>query len=330
MSVCQKLDCLVTIGMTIESLHCKGNGYAHRDIKMDNILYKDNQVYLSDFGLIWENSNDDNLTSINEFIGPRSCRPPEFDADAEYCRDGLDYRMSDIYLFGKLVWSCLKGKRESFVGHYHRNSYAYLNRKDFQVYTLEPIHELLEQSTQREMKQRIPIKKCIDLLKEERDIVAQGISVTENASNRRKIEDYKYIISHYNPGIVIYQNIKAIYNILCELIDDHYIEMQYECDMVKSKLQVSKVEIISYPIPNGVPNAFLWKIQRDRRIKELLVIPERLEITRSAKYRIYLKGIKDIDESYHGYVPWITKFLLQEESYLFGKAFVNYNIYFDF
>lgn len=330
MTICQKLDCLLVIGETIEALHCKGNGYAHRDIKMDNLLYMDNNVYLSDFGLIWENLDDDHLTSINEIIGPRASRPPEFDADAEYIREALDYRMSDIYLFGKLVWSCLKGTRDSFFGQYYRNGYAYLNRKDFQVYTLEPIHELLEDSTQREMKQRISLSKCLDLLKEEKDILAHGAFVTEKAMKRRKTEDYKEIISRYNPKIVTYQETATIYNILQKLIDDCYIEMQYQSNMRTTKLQVSKIELLPYPLPNGAPNALLWKVQNDRRVKELLLIPEKLEITRPAKYRLYLKGITNIDESYNGYVPWISQNPFQEDFDSTEKAFVNYDISFDF
>lgn len=330
MTINQKLDYLLVIGETIEALHCKGNGYAHRDIKMDNLLYMDNHVYLSDFGLIWENLNDDHLTSINELIGPRASQPPEFDADAEYIREELDYRMSDTYLFGKLIWSCLKETRESFDEQYHRNRDIYLNRKDFQVYTLEPIHELLENSTRKEMKQRIPIMTCLDLLREERDIIAHGASVTEEASERRKTEDYKEIISRYNPEIVTYRETDTIYNILQKLIDDDYIEMQYEADMGTSKLQVSKIELRSYPIPNGAPNALLWKVQNDRRVKELLLVPERLEITRLGKYRLYLKGITNIDESYHRYVPWISKNPFQEEFDSTEKAFVNYNVFFDF
>ena len=330
MTICQKLECLLTIGITIEALHCKGNGYAHRDIKMENLLYMGNQVYLSDFGLIWGYWDDDHLTSTKEIIGPRVSRPPEFDADAEYRKEGLDYRKSDIYLFGKLIWSCLKETRESFGGQYHRNSDAYLNRNDFQVYTLEPIHKLLEGSTRKEMEQRISLKECLDFLKEEIDIIVQGKVVTEKAKEFRKTENYQEIISRYNPEIVTYKDINTICDILQKLINDHYVEMNYEGDRGLSKLQVRKVELLSYSPPNGNANALLWKVQNDRRIKELLLVPEKLEIMHPAKYRLYLKGITNIDQSYNGYVPWISKNLFQEESDSTEKAYVNYDIAFDF
>lgn len=316
--------------MTIKALHYKGNGYAHRDIKIDNLLYMDNQIYLSDFGLIWGYLDDENLTTTNEIIGPRASRPPEFDADTEYHRDELDYRKSDIYLFGKLIWSCLKETRESFAGQYHRNSDAYLNRNDFQVYTLEPIHKLLEGATQKEMEQRISLEECLQYLREERDIIAPTKNSMEKANEFRKKENYEEIISHYHPEIVTYKEIKIICDILQKLIDGRYVEMHYEGNRGISKLQVSKVELLSHSFPNGTANMLLWKVQNDRKIKELLLIPERLEIMDSAQYRLYLKGITNGDKSYNGYVPWIAKNLFIEEFDSTEKAYVNYDISFDF
>ncbi|MGH1280678.1 protein kinase domain-containing protein [Bacillus basilensis] len=74
LSLEKKISLIIEIGNAIKVLH--DNGYAHRDIKLDNILIYQNKTVLCDFGLIRHNSLE-RLTDLNEPIGPWNTIAPE-------------------------------------------------------------------------------------------------------------------------------------------------------------------------------------------------------------------------------------------------------------
>ncbi len=159
----ENLTLLRRLGDTIAQLH--EMNFAHRDIKIDNILLYDNKLYLSDFGLVWDYSDDQKLTGDGEGIGPHDIRPPELERYSDRI-DNFDFRVSDVYLFAKTMWIILTRRRNGFKGEYSRgNVINSLNDRSIDLGdTLEPLHELMEKATKDDFRDRITINECLRLV----------------------------------------------------------------------------------------------------------------------------------------------------------------------
>jgi serine/threonine protein kinase len=90
---------------TVASLHDKG--YVHRDIKPANIFVKnDDELVLSDFGIVYVPNAPDRLTLTGERVGPRDYMPPWANLGA---RHQDVHPRDDVYMLGKLLWSMVAG-----------------------------------------------------------------------------------------------------------------------------------------------------------------------------------------------------------------------------
>lgn len=200
----RKIQYLLELSNILVMLHKRG--YSHRDIKIDNLLILDNQLILSDFGLIW-NIDDSRVTGDDERLGPYYIGPPELenrDVDMD------DFRPSDVYLFAKVVWMVLKNDNIGFRGEYKRdNKQFYLNASEYGITTFEPIHKLLEKSTKFNMNERINIKECRELIIAELSILNEGI--TNNALSYRFEELKKEMINDEEPDERVYKKFDNIF-----------------------------------------------------------------------------------------------------------------------
>lgn len=97
-SVCLKH--MHKVAETIKNLH--GKEIMHRDIKPNNLMWYNNRVCITDFGLVWSDKEDSNLTTFYDHLGPASIRPPELESGMR--ADLIDYKKSDVYLFAKTLW----------------------------------------------------------------------------------------------------------------------------------------------------------------------------------------------------------------------------------
>lgn len=115
-------------------------GFVHRDIKPKNLLLFDGRLCLSDFGLVRNIADaDKHITEMNEPLGPRAIRPPEFQSIEEI--DGVDYQKSDVYLYAKTIWMVLNCNNSGFLEEYSRNRNAvYIDKDKLQIETAEPLH----------------------------------------------------------------------------------------------------------------------------------------------------------------------------------------------
>lgn len=202
-----KLKYLIELSSTICELHDKG--YAHRDIKVDNLLVLNKRLKLADFGLIW-NIDDSRMTNVGERIGPYYIGPPELE-NIDLSID--DFRPSDVYLFSKLVWEIIKNDFIGFRGEYKRdNEQFYLNPKAYGISSFEPLHKLLEQSTKFNMDERIDINNC-------RKLLIEQLSIIENV-NQDKCLTYMYdelqmeVLNKHEPEEKIYKSFSTINDIL--------------------------------------------------------------------------------------------------------------------
>lgn len=217
---------MLDLADTIQILHNKG--LAHRDIKPSNILINNGKFVLVDFGLIWQEGII-GFTLDNERIGPISILPPEMEGDINYPKKNIDYRMSDIYLFAKVLWMFLKKDIYGFRGMYNRQiETIYIDKEKLNVPTLEPIHLLLEGATKKDPLKRITLDEIINLLIKQKEIIEGNVSRNEInyysfLENSKKnihlltVDEYDYtdlqkIISYINSLIgisnIFFQNIE--------------------------------------------------------------------------------------------------------------------------
>lgn len=167
------LQDMLYLARTLSVLH--KNGIAHRDIKPENIMIYNNQLMLTDFGLVWT-VNSERITNLNERLGPYKIMPPELE---EYDGDeDIQYTSSDVYLFAKVLWMMIRNDSNGFRGQYNRtNSQIYIDKDRYGItaQTIEPIHRLLEEAT-GEINERITIDQCIEYIEEQIRIILGEIS----------------------------------------------------------------------------------------------------------------------------------------------------------
>lgn len=176
----RRLEQMLKLGRCLQQIH--NLGFAHRDIKPKNLLVWKNDIYLSDFGLVWNiNSEDDHITEVNDRLGPQAIRPPELQPVEKV--DGVDYRQSDIYLFAKTIWMVLNCNNNGFPGEYSRkNNLVYIERGKLNIKTAEPLHQMLEGATKDNYWERITLLQCLALLKDQLKIVRE--EAPENVLNK--------------------------------------------------------------------------------------------------------------------------------------------------
>jgi serine/threonine protein kinase len=203
-----KIKYLLELSNILCALHERGS--SHRDIKVDNLLVLDNQLILSDFGLIWD-VNDDRITGEDDRLGPYFIGPPELE-NRDTNMD--DFRPSDVYLFAKVVWMVLKGDTFGFRGGYERvKKEFYLDSSKVGITTFEPVHQLLEQSTKSSINDRISIKEC-------RELLINQLAIINGDMSKDKVEEYRYkelemeIVNNDLPDERIYRSFDAILSIL--------------------------------------------------------------------------------------------------------------------
>lgn len=199
-----KVEVFIELAQVIESLHNKS--LYHRDIKPDNILFYEDRVCLSDFGLVFR--EDWRLTASSEKIGPVYIRPPELEHDVVRIKD---FSASDIYLFAKTMWMLIKNDSYGFRHKYTRdNPKHYLKKDDYGVDTLEPLHRLMEDATEDAPEKRIKIDQVIMLLKQQLLIIRGEYDQAVELKIQERFKEISFSV-HSN-GLVYteYENIREI------------------------------------------------------------------------------------------------------------------------
>ncbi|HAI22500.1 TPA: hypothetical protein DCP77_00720 [Candidatus Collierbacteria bacterium] len=108
--LCLRLFKQIAVG--VKSAH--DSGVIHRDLKPENILFYPNQrnIVISDFGLglFKERSEEDNITTDDEILGPRFFISPE-----QYKDPSAATERSDIYSLGKILYFMMTGKGKTYA-----------------------------------------------------------------------------------------------------------------------------------------------------------------------------------------------------------------------
>ena len=292
-----KLKDMLCLARILSELHDKG--YAHRDIKPENLLLLDGRLHLSDFGLVWTADRAERLTGAGDRVGPYVILPPELEhVDVEV---NMDYYPSDVYLFAKVLWMVIKKDSCGFRGQYHRSDKRiYLQKKEYDVRTFEPLHRLMEQATDEEMGKRITIKECIVLL-EQQLAVLEDYSVEklpeEELDALCRAEEACAFISQNEPDEYIYTDRAEIYRYLDGVLPYSVVRVR--------DLSGKKKQIRVNALTNSAGGyATLDSLYQGKKTKEYLFCAKKLVCRKKGNpilAEIELDRIEDCGEEYVDY-----------------------------
>lgn len=209
----ERIEYMLQIAETLSAVHSQT--FSHRDIKPSNMLLYNGRLCLTDFGLVWSDDFDTQLTGEEESIGPAAIRPPELEPPVN--QDAAMFLKSDVYLFAKTMWIVLTGIKRGFYQRYSRSDdNMYLGTLIKSNFTLEPIHKILEESTFDDYDRRISITDCCKLLSLQRDVFLQKLPERELAQLRYS-ESFNRALQRTIPDEVVITNNGEINRILNEL-----------------------------------------------------------------------------------------------------------------
>ena len=253
----QILTDMIDLAKTLQTLH--QSKLAHRDIKPENLLYYQERLCLCDFGLLW-GYGEERITKRIERVGPYRILPPELDPVRPW-RD-LNYTYSDVYLFAKNLWMLLKQNKYGFKGPYQRgNNRLYLQRENFNVPTLEPIHNLLEKATEEEINDRIDIGMCIKLLEAQQEILFYDDSPDQIWKKRLAqyiySENTKRITEQNQPNAKEYTEAKVITELIEEVLATSVVHIK----TIYSKEPIL-ISIDTFDIVSSADNEFVIRIDK--------------------------------------------------------------------
>ncbi len=148
----------LVLAQTIERLH--RHGISHRDIKPANLLYLNNRICLSDFGLV-KYPGRPGLTPEKRDVGAKFTMAPEMRRRASSA-DGLP---ADVYSFAKSLWIVLSGQELGFDGQYSTSSILSLHNYLPETYTTT-LDQLLIECTDSDPARRPKMAAVIERLEE--------------------------------------------------------------------------------------------------------------------------------------------------------------------
>jgi len=152
------VEYFLQLAVTISEVHL--HGMSHRDIKPENLLFLNERIYLSDFGLV-KFPGRQAITRERQDVGPKFTMAPEMRRSA-YRADG---QMADVFSFAKTLWVILSGKALGFDGQYVPSGALALKNFMPNQYT-DSIDRLLQECTDDEPARRPTMIEVIRRLEE--------------------------------------------------------------------------------------------------------------------------------------------------------------------
>lgn len=244
------LDDAIILAETLQQVH--QGGFCHRDIKPSNFLIYNGRICLTDFGLALKQNEEHRLTVEGDMLGPIGFRPPELQniTDLEY-----DMCKSDVYMLAKTIWALITKRDFGFIGEYKREEPdLYLDPANFNVFTFEPLHRLLEGATKYNYEQRISLTELIKLLKIQQSVLSGDLDVSFcNALRAQEIMTFEAVRTRQDR--TVYSEKAKILGILkaackfstiaeCDPLDDYKLGILNAVGMNEQELIVLTVEIV--------------------------------------------------------------------------------------
>ncbi|UJW80102.1 protein kinase domain-containing protein [Hydrogenophaga sp. SL48] len=154
----------IALASTLGQLHSKG--ISHRDIKPANFLYYNDQLCLSDFGLV-KYPNRQPITPPKRDVGAKFTMAPEMRRHASEANG----EMADVYSFAKSLWIAFTKEDLGFDGQYNPDSSLSLNKYLKGVYTTT-LDQLLVECTDTDPLRRPRISHVAKRIEEWLNIVS--------------------------------------------------------------------------------------------------------------------------------------------------------------
>lgn len=167
------IEILLDVTDSLDKIHkC---GYAHRDVKMSNILKYNGKWILSDYGCIFPYDGE-RISGNGEKVGPEGC--PEELKHVDANASGMNkknltklYQSSDCFLFAKMIWH-LVCKGEIFHGSFKQgdmnyNKYIDDVERSFGNQLMSSLLEIMEKTIiyeTKKWKERLTLVDIIDKL----------------------------------------------------------------------------------------------------------------------------------------------------------------------
>lgn len=177
----------------------------HRDIKPSNLYYYQEKYCFADFGLVDYPEKDD-LTGLNESVGPKATIAPEMKWDATNADGGK----ADVYSLAKTLWMLLTDNTYSFEGTYDRTSKIMGLRNYYPEEHLVELEKLLMQSTKESPDDRPTIVEFSEKLYEYQ--VIKNDYVRYNRSQWHFVQEQ--LFSQDIPERISWSNIDKIVSVL--------------------------------------------------------------------------------------------------------------------
>lgn len=157
-SVEQVVQLIIEVAKTLSELH--NRGISHRDIKPANIIFVNEKVTLSDFGLV-DYPNKKDVTEKYRDLGAKWTIAPEMRRDPA----NADGKPADVYSLAKTFWILLTKEAKGFEGQYTPTSSISLGKFKSPFYTT-PLDKLLQESTDHLPSERPTINQFLSSLLE--------------------------------------------------------------------------------------------------------------------------------------------------------------------
>lgn len=153
------MNAILEIAKVLSPLHAKG--VSHRDIKPQNLFYKEGSYIIGDFGLVDYPEKIKGLTIQGNSLGPRWTIAPEMRNNPETA----DGSKADVYSLSKTMWILLTSIEKGFEGQYSPTGSIGLANYAPDLY-LPILEDLLVKSTENNPDLRPSIDEFIEILED--------------------------------------------------------------------------------------------------------------------------------------------------------------------
>jgi len=147
---------MLMLAKTLEQLHSRN--VHHRDIKPANILFLNDRLYLSDFGLVKYPDRKD-VTEKGSDVGPKFTMAPEMRRYASEANGSC----ADVYSFAKTLWIAITNDLKCFDGQYNVFSTISVNNYCKGLYT-KTLNDLLSDCTEHTPEKRPNMSEVVERL----------------------------------------------------------------------------------------------------------------------------------------------------------------------